>query len=146
MEHELESLLVRLTGDGSEYMKMLADAQASTVSATKAIEFNTKQIEGFSSGINEFAGTAVSALGALGAESFLRKSFGIFQDAETNITKLNAILGVNQREVNSTMAEYKAFAAEIAKITTLSGGAVLSMLRTAETFDHTGASAEQVVK
>ena len=65
-EVELERMVVRLLGDGSDYKKMLDQAQQSSQQAAQQVEAASKRIEGMSNGLQGFASAATSALAAMG--------------------------------------------------------------------------------
>lgn len=125
---------------------MVAQAESSTKQAATAIQTASKRIEGFSSGIKGFAGAAISALGALGAKSWLQKSLGEWQTAETTALKLSATLAANGREVDKLMERYRQFASDMQKVTIVGDDTTLSMLQQAESMGVTGDAAMRAVK
>lgn len=141
METELERLVVRMSGEAGEYMKMLSDAQQSVQDTASQVQQSADRIEGISSSIRGFAGTAASALASLGATNWLRKAFGEFTGAEDAIVRLSATLKVNKRDVQTLLPSYTEFASSIQRQTIISDESVLSLLRQAETFKLTGSSA-----
>ena len=141
-ETEVERLVVRLVGDGSEYVKMLSQAQTQTLSAAKTIEDSAKRIEGFSSSITRFAQGAMQALGAVGLGFSLKGMFEGFSEREKSMNVLNALLKANGREVEGTLEQYKAFAKQMAAVTTESAGAVMGLLKMSEMMGLTGDQAK----
>jgi len=144
-ETEVESLVVRLTGDGSDYAQMLKDARVQTLEAAAQVQVAAGRIEQFSGSLKGFASGALSALGAFGAGNWLRDALGNFQEAETIGLHLNAVLESNGREVAVLTAQYNDFASSLERITTEEDDHVLSLLATAETYRITGRAAEQAV-
>lgn len=65
MDAALQNLLIRLTGDGSGYAKMIAEAQASTQVAAQHIGHATERIQGFGFGLRRYALQAMGALSPL---------------------------------------------------------------------------------
>lgn len=145
-EAEIESLLVRLTGDGSEYQRMLQDAAAATQQSAKQVEDAAKKVEGFGKSLEKFATNAITALGALGTTDILKTAFSNFAEAEGIGLKLSAILEANGRDVEALTKEYGEFAAALEETTTMEDDAVLSLFAVAEGFDVTGAAAKRAVK
>lgn len=146
METELERLVVRLVGDGSDYQRMLSTAQTSTNQAAQQVEAASKKIEGFSSGLQGFATAATSALAAIGIGGGLKQMFGAFAEAETISIRLNAVLQSNGRNVEETRQQYNRFAGDIQALTVLDDDAVLSLLNLAESFELTGDAAQEAAK
>lgn len=63
---ELESLLVRLVGDGSSYQAMLNQAQVSTKQAAQQVEAAAGRIQGLGNSLQGFGQNALGVLGQLG--------------------------------------------------------------------------------
>lgn len=143
---EIAALVVRLTGDGSGYQQMLQQAGQSAQQTAETIGVNARQIEGFGRAIQGYAGAAMSALGSVQAYRFLSGAFEAFQGREVGIVRLSAALRANERDVESTTAEYRRFATQLAATSTASAGQVLGALRAAEGFNLTGAAAERATR
>jgi hypothetical protein len=124
-EQELERLVVKLTGDGSEFKKMIQSAQSQ---------------------VQSFVATTVAALSSFGAMSFLKSAFADFSRAEEGMIRLNAAVRAGGHDVESTVAEYKSFAASIAEATTTTKGSTLALLQQAEAFGASGAAAQRAVQ
>lgn len=139
METELESMVVRLTGDGSSFQQMWQDAQ-------EASQKTGQEIEKLSDKVEEFASNAAQALAALGIGSLLSNALGNFQEAEDIGQRLSSVMRANGREIESTMALYNDFAIQIQNTTTLEDDFILSLLRTAETFGTTGTAATRATQ
>lgn len=135
-EIEVERLVVRLTGDGSEYQKTLKQAQVNTQQATDRI----------GQMVSSLVGNATSALAALGLGSWLKGGLSEWQLAESTALKLEAALKSNGREVERTMASYNRFATQMEELTVLGDDTTLAMLRSAETFGLTGNQAQKAVQ
>ena len=135
-ETELETLIIRLTGDGTEYQKMLKDAESTTTQATAAM---TSSVQGLASSITQ-------AFAVLGAKSLMQEAFAGFAEAEGIELKLRAALEANGREVESTMALYEDFANALQDVTTEEDDHIKAMLAKAEAFDLTGDKAKSAIK
>jgi hypothetical protein len=138
--------VVRILGDGSSFSAMCKDLPGHAAQAAKAVEDQTKKIEGFADAIKRYAGDAVSALGSLGASSFLKQSFADFEGRETNMIRLSAALRANNRDVVAVTAEYERFAHSLESVSTASREQILSSLRGAEAHGLTGAAAERATR
>lgn len=136
---EIEKLVVRLVGDGTEYQKMLQDARKHTEQAGQ-------EVEGFAKNIEGFAIAAGAALATLGIKQWLQEALGEFQTMESTALKLTAVLEANGREVQELTKDYEEFAAAMQQASTTGDDAVKDMLTAAETFDLTGESAKKAVK
>lgn len=145
-ETELESLVVRLSGDAGNYTQMLSEAAGSTEKTAADVETHSKQVEAFGSSLKGYAQAAVGALAALGATAFLGDALGKFQEAEEGEIKLRAALEANGRAVDSLLADYKQWASSIQDITTLDDDAVLALLKRAEAQGLTGESAKRAAQ
>lgn len=142
----VDEMIVRMTGEGSDYQKMLQTARDSTAQTQSRIEAATAKIEGFGSKLEGFASSAMSALAAVGLGGGLMGLFQDFAQAEEGEALLRAALQANGREVDSLMGRYNDFAQQIQRVTTTDDDAALSLLRTAETMGLTGAAAERAAK
>lgn len=145
-ETEVERLVVRLTGDGAEYMKMLEEVKASTEKTAKVVQQNTQSME---QTINSLAGAVKNVSAAFTAGFFgsvLKSSVDTFEKAEMNAIRMEATLKANGREVESTTRQYREFAAQMARTTVSGAGQTMALLRTAETFDLTGVHAERATR
>lgn len=145
-EAELERLVVRLVGDGSSYQQMMETAQVQSRTTAEHVTQAGHQIENIGQSLQSFASNAMQALSAFGAEEILRKSFDAFEKLEERQIRMDAVLRSNNRNVESTRAEYLAFAKDIERVSTSSVGSTMSLLRQAETFDLTGAAAERAAQ
>lgn len=143
METEIEALVVRLTGDGSEYQKMLQAAQAATQSVAASVESSARRIEMITDSLKGFASGALSALASLGIKNYLMGAATAFQGLEVKQIQFAAVLRANGRDVESLTADYKAWIQTIVDATTVSGGVVRGVLQQAETFDLTGEAAKR---
>jgi hypothetical protein len=143
---ELESLIVRLVGDGSSYQRMLADAQAATTTVASHIEAASKRIESLTSSITGFANSALSALSALGAQGFLKRAFDMFVETESATIRLTTAIEANGRAAGPALARYKDFADAMKDITGVAPDATIALLRQAETMGLSGANAEKAVR
>lgn len=73
-------------------------------------------------------------------------SFEGFGEAEKAERGLNQMIKSNGREVEGLIVRYKEFADTIQSTTSVEGDSVISLLKQAEAYDVTGASAERAVK
>jgi hypothetical protein len=144
-ETELERLVVRLTGDGSQYKRMLDTAISATTSAAEKIEQSTEKM-----------GSGMVAKGVLIAEGvtlmvekfkeFGKEALSAFRSHEDAEFKLKAVIEANGESVSKVTEEYEKFADTIGKTTTHGKVQVLQLLQMAETYGLTGTKAEQAVK
>ncbi len=145
-EQELERLVVRLTGDGSSFQRMLQQAQDGSKQAAQAIQANGKVIEDLSKQIQGYASTAGAALAGLGAKGFLTSALGMYQETETATIKLRAAIQANGGAVEETLARYKEFSKEMKASTGASSDDTLALLKRAEAFGLTGEAAIRASK
>lgn len=146
MADTLEEMVVRLTGEDSEYQRMIQGAVASTQEAAKHIEQAADQVTGFLDGIKGFASGLVSLLASVGAADWLRDAFNNFAEAENISIRLDAILEANGRNVAEVRKEYDQFAATMQRLTIAEDDSVLALLQVAENMDVTGDAAKRAVK
>lgn len=145
-EQEIGALVVRLLGDGTEYVKMLRDAAVQSKKTAEEVENAGKKIEGIAAGLKTFAAAALSALASLGAGAWLKEGLGNFQDAELTSLKLTAALEANGHAVADLKKDYEQFAQELEKTTTAEDDTVLKALQMAESMGVTGEAAKRAVK
>lgn len=124
-ETELEKLVVRITADNAQILKTLQ----STIGAVQSFATKTLGILGIAMSVKGFLGLAKSA-----------------EAAELKIKQLEIAIRVNGHAVASTVAEYRAFAEQVARSTTLTKGETLGMLKQAEVMGFSGKEAEAIVK
>lgn len=75
-ETEIERLLVRLVGDGSDYQKMMTQTVASTQQAMGQVQRMAGKIEAITNPLKNFAGQALSSItGLVGGVSLLGNAF-----------------------------------------------------------------------
>lgn len=144
-ETELESMIVRLIGDGSPYQKMIEQAETSTKQAATTIEAATKKIEGFGTGLKTFAASAVSALSSLGLMSWLKSAFEGSEKLESAQLRLSAAIEASGRSVEPTLGQYRDFAKAVSEQTNVTKGSVMAMLQEAETRNLQGDAAKGAV-
>lgn len=145
-ESELERMVVRIAGDGSDYQKMLKDAEGATKDTAKAVEDAGKKIEGAEQSLNHFASAAANAVVALGGLALLKDALGNFQEAEDIAVRLSAALEANGRDVEALTADYSDFAATLERTTTAEDDGIIKLLQTAETMGITGEAAKRAAK
>lgn len=142
-EAEIETLLVRLTGEGSEFQSMMQQSQQSVEHAAKLIEEKTKEIEGFFKGM---ADKVKGALEVFGAMEWFKESFHAFEDREVALIKLKGAIEGTGRASGPAIEEWKQFAEEIAHTTLIGKGEVLALAKQAEQMDKTGKAAQGLVE
>lgn len=142
---ELENLIVRLTGDGSQYQQMLKEAQTSSQKAADGVEAATKRIEAHAQGLQAFAGAAMSALGNLGLALSLKGAFDKYAEYEKAQIGLNAAIVAGGHNAETTVAQYSAFASQITATTLHTKGETFALLKRAEMMGYSGAQAEKLV-
>ncbi len=118
METQLESLMVRLMGDGSSYQRMLAQAAKSTSSFTDALQFQSHKIHGFGLRLRGFGetalGTAAGYASVLGIGASVNAAQGAvsrFMEAEKTEIAFEALIG-NAELAQKTLKDLRQFAAE----------------------------------
>ncbi len=141
-ETELETILVRLTGDGSQYQQMLKKAEQSTIQAASVIKQNAQAIEKFQGSLTNFARTATGALAGLGLASTLQGAWQKFTQAEQGAIRLDAAIKANGKSIGATKMDYDEFAQQIAATTTTSVGMTKHMLQQAEIMGLTNQQAK----
>lgn len=143
---EVESIVVRLTGDGSQYRQMMSQAQVGTKSLGKDFGTLQHEVDGFGRALSRFGEAAVAAVGLNYLRGLLNQAFDAFAEAEMIGLKLTATLEANGRQVDETREQYERFAATMEDLTTQEDDAILSMLAMAETFEVTGTAAQEAVR
>jgi hypothetical protein len=142
---ELENLLVRLTGDGSSYQRMLEQAQESTVRTGATIESETRRIEGFMSSLQSFGQGVAQSLAFLGIATALTGALHAFEDFEKGQIRLRAIIDDGRRSVNATMESYRQFVDSITDVTSATKEQVTHMLTQLEIYGKTEDQAKKLV-
>ena len=145
-EVEVERLLVRLLGDGSQFQRMLMTAQTSAQSSMVAIQRMSLNIEGYQKSIEGFARTAGSALASYGIIEWLRGARQAFEEFELVTLKLNNSIRMNGGDVEKLTKDYGEFAKAISQVTNTSKGEVTQMLARLETQGISGDMAKAAVK
>jgi hypothetical protein len=151
---EIERLVVKLTGEGSEYKRMLDEAQRNTIAANRTVEALTKQIAnlqaqmraGAGAGAGGFGGGGlmrglVGAAGAAGIAGIARTAFQSFGQMETASIRLKAAVESNGGPVDEIMKKYEAFSARLADTQNVSKMESMQLLKTAETMGQHGDAA-----
>lgn len=145
-ETELSRLIVRLTGDGSEFQKMLKQAEESAARTAESIEHHGGRIEKIGESIKSVGENTVRALEAFGMMEWLKEGFSNFQKAELQSIRLNAAIRMGGHDVAESSAHYKEFAETLADTTMQSKNQVLQLLRAAEVQGLSGDAAEEAAK
>lgn len=145
-ETELERIVVRLVGDGSEYKRMLDEAAKKTDDAAKHVEQAAGRIEGFKNALTGFAGQAMSILGMFGVASSLKGAFDTFQKMEEGQIRLRNTIEATGQALGPTLAQYKQLVDSVTKNTLITKGEVFGMLQRATAMGLTADVAEKVVK
>lgn len=143
---ELESMLIRLIGDGSSYQKMMTDAAKQSQDAASKIEQAGKQIESIANQMKGFAASAVGALTTLGLAASLKGAFDSFSDFERSQIRIKNAIEASGQAVGPTLAHYKALTDEIMKATTASKGEVTGLIEKAQNMGKTGQALDNIVK
>jgi len=89
-ETELESMVVRLLGDGSSYTQMMQQAQTGAMQTAQQVQQSAQQIESITTSITGFAGAAATALAFFGIKQFVSDAGNAYRESELSITKLSA--------------------------------------------------------
>lgn len=146
METELQKLIVTLAGDGTGYMEMLRQAQASTQETVDKVKKGGEDVEKFGDRLKGFASTVVSTLAGIGLSIGVFSAFGKFSQYEEGVIRMNAAIEANGGNVQAATAQYMKFADELERTTMLSKGQVMGMLRQAETMGMAGEAAQRTTK
>lgn len=114
-EQELERLVVRLTGDGSSYMKMMDDAEKAANKLSDGLESKNLRMKAFRDGLKGYAGQVAGTLtGMVGGLGFLNSiTTGVKLAAEAE--KMESDFGVMLKSVEKgkkLVAELQTFAAQ----------------------------------
>lgn len=145
-EVELEEMIVRLTGDGSDYQRMMLQAEQQTAQMVAQVQALGQKAEESSKKAEGFVGAAVGALAAFGAGSFLKSAFGMFEEQETMQLRLKAAIESNGRAADVALASYKEFQAVLRNATGTGLDASSRLLQMAETQGIFGDAAERAVR
>jgi hypothetical protein len=145
-QEELESMVVSLVGDGHSYINMLHEAQHETENTAHQVEETAHRIEHFSHSIEEFAHGALTALGIFGFAHGLHGAFEQFDKMENVMIRLETAIEANGESVHTVVADYKAFATEIANTTLTTKGQTLAMIQQAERIGVTGEAAKEATR
>lgn len=144
--NDVESMLVRLTGDGSSYQEMLKKAEVQTLQTAKSITAAKEKIENMTDGMTKFGAAALSAFAAFGVKGFLTNAYDMFVKTETILLKLKTAVELNGLEAKSSIESYKAFADEMFNVSGVSKDVTLDLLRSAEAMGRSGDWAKQTAK
>lgn len=145
-ETELESMVVRLVGDGSSYQKMLQEAESQTKASTAAVEAATRNIEAISGGLRDFASNAIQALTSLGVAGSLAGSFSRFQSYEQDMIRLKAAIRATGQEVEPTLAWIDELSGEMSKTTLATRASIVAMARYGEQLGESREKIEEQVR
>lgn len=143
METELESLVVKLAGDASEFLKALKEAEKGTKEAAKDIG---KDVDGIGKSFEDLGGQVAGVLALLGAGFGLWSAFEAFSEAEAEEIKLIATTQALGGAVEELMEQYKEYGAQIQATTVVDDDHTLSLLRMASTYDLVGDAAIRAVE
>lgn len=143
---ELESLVIRLVGDVSGYVKAMDQAVKHTEEAATKIEHSAAHIEKFHHRLGEWAEKAEKGLLKVGLVIGAWEAFEKADEAEANMRHLEAMIELNEKSTRKTVEEYKKFSAEISKVTMLSKGETLAILQKAEAYRLTSEQTQKITK
>lgn len=142
-EYEIERLVVRLVGDGSEYVKMLKEAQEASKQAVHAVEEHGKHIEGFKHKIEEYAEGVEKGLLRIGLVVGAWEAFEKADEAEKMVRHLSAAVELNGGVVSEVIEDYNKFAKTLSQTVEQSKGTILKLINMAESFGKTGDGAKK---
>lgn len=143
---EVGAIIVRLTGDGSDFQKTMKDAQTATQKMEETIISVGNHIDGFGDQLSRWGELAVSALALNAVKRFLGDSLHAWEETENAAIKLTAVLQANGRDVDALAAHYNEFAAGVQRATKTSDDATIELLAMAESYELTGQAAKDAVK
>jgi len=166
-----DALYVQLIGDGRSYKNMLGSAVKQTEQASAAIASETKKItEAVKNDVAEdsaiLAHMTESRLAKVGQRAvgsgliivgLVRRMVGAFQayegaaihafkEAETAEMRMRGALETHGGDVEKTMMQYREFADEMQRTSTMAGTTAKALLNTAEGFGLTGEKAMRAVR
>lgn len=145
-ETELERIVVRLVGEGSEYQKMLTDAVKNTEAAAGQVKQAAAQIEGFKNSLVGFGQQMIGALGMFGVASSLKSAFDASQQLEQGQIRLRNTIQATGQDVTAATARFTALAESISKDTLLTKGQIFAMTQRATAMGLNAETAERVVR
>jgi hypothetical protein len=152
-ETQIANLIVRLTGDGSAYQRMLQQAERASQDAARKVENHARKIEGFQTALRGYAAAAVGGLASVGAVlgvqfvgGGFRQALDAFAQLESTQVRLQAALRASGEAVDSVMPHFNALADSLSAATTASKGSILGLEEQAEELGATVAQTEQAVK
>lgn len=143
---EVAALIYRLQADTSGYVKAMQEAVRHTEDAAGKVEDAGKKIESFTTKVTEGASKAKEALASIGIGIGLMEAFERFDKFDRNVRHMTATIEMNTAEVTHTIEEYRKFADEMNEVSDLSKGAVMGVLKQAESFGLTGEVAQKATK
>lgn len=143
---EIESMLVRLMGDGSSYQEMLKKALDSTQKTAKFIVDSKEKIEGLREGLQRFGTAALSAFAAFGVKGFLTNAYNMFVNTESILLKLKTAVELNGQATGPAIEGYKKFADEMFNVSGTSKDTTYELLRSAESMGRSGKYAMQTAR
>lgn len=150
MNTELETLVIKLVGDVDGLVKDFDRTKAAVNDLSKKVDEGFKKSEesakSFGQTMNSLTASITTALGAFGAQAWLRQGLANFQEAELIGLKLSASLQANGRDVDKLTKDYNDFAQQLEKTTTAEDDQILSLLQSAEAMGVTGENAKRAVK
>ena len=143
---EIETMLVRLLGDGSSYQEMLKMALESTNNTAKFIVDSKAKIESLKEGLQKFGSAALSAFAAFGVKGFLQNAYNMFVNTESILLKLKTAIELNGQASGPAIEAYKKFAEEMFNVSGTSKDTTYELLRSAESMGRSGKWAMQTAK
>jgi hypothetical protein len=143
---ELETLVVRLVGDATGYLKMLNDATQKTKKVTEEVKKSLSQIENLTKNLEGFAGNAIKVLSSLGVATSLHGAFEKYAEHEKSVIRLKAAIESNGRAAEPVIENYEKFATTISNVTLTTKGATLALLQQAESMGLQDDQAKRAVK
>ena len=154
---EIENIVVRIQADNANFSNQLQSVNSGLQQVARTAEETSRKVDGVAASISSISAASKATFGlvaqglaaigiASGGSAFLKDTFSAFSEAEEISIKLTAALEANGRAVESTMADYQAFAKTMQDVTTQDDDAVLSMLRVAESMGLTGEKAKRAAQ
>lgn len=145
-ETELETIVVRITGDGSPLareIKMLTERLGELEKTTKQTQ---EAVDSSFKAMQAAAQQLVGVFGALGIASSLNSAFHAFEDQEKTLIRLQTTLRAYGKDVDGTIARYTALAEHIGETTLVSKQEAMHMLQKATMMGLTVEKTEQAVR
>lgn len=145
-EVEVERLVVKLVGDGSDYQKMMQEVVESSKKTADAVEKVTEEVKKQAASLKDFGATLVSLGAAIGVKNVLKGAFDSFKEQEAVQFKLKAAIEANGFAVDETYKRFRAFSTELRNQTGFSIADSTALFQLAQSMGYNVEESERAVK